>query len=260
MGKNFSVDSTLFKAKAKKLVKQLKLDENKVVREQAGLLAQLLAKMTPPFKTFPKMSGKPTYTTGGALGVGKKAVRAGFFAAVQRMGTDRKWKDKNMKSAIRRGDTAYIEERLKHMRGSVKHNMKVRKYSDSLRDKQRNNRGRVNRGTERVVMLSNKDVNAGLKRAVNNVGIAKASFATIAMQLGRPSAPAWISKHIGNPIKGKPSVSRNPARVRFTSSAKGLDVVTRRLKAIERFRMVAMVKRLEQLIRADAKKAGFKTR
>jgi len=259
MGKNFSVDSTLFKAKAKKLVKQLKLDENKVVREQAALLATLLAKMTPPFKAFPKMSGKPTYTTGGAMGVGKKAVRAGFFAAVQRMGTDRNWKDKNIKSAIRRGDTAYLEARLKHMRGSVKHNMKVRKYSDGLRDKQRNNRGRVNRGTERIVMLSNKDVNAGLKRAVNNVGIAKASFALAALRLGRPSAPAWISKHfskVNTPVK----VSRNPARVRFTSSAKGLDVVTRRLKAIERFRMVAMVKRLEQLIRADAKKAGFKTR
>lgn len=73
MAKNFSVDSTLFKAKAKKLVRKLKLDEPTVVREQAGLLAQLLSKVTPPFKSFPKMSGKPTYTTGGAMGVGKAA-------------------------------------------------------------------------------------------------------------------------------------------------------------------------------------------
>ena len=249
----------MFKAKAKKLVRQLKLDEPKVVREQAGLLAQLLAKVTPPFKSFPKMSGKPSYTTGGAMGVGKKAVRAGFFSAVTRMGTQRNWTDKKMKSAIRSGDTAYLEARLKHMKGSKKHNLKVRDYSDNLRDSQRNTRGRVNRGTQQIVMLQNKDVNAGLKRAMNNVGIAKASFALAALRLGRPKAPSWISKHFAK-VNTPVSVTRNPARVRFTSSAKGLDVTMRRLKAVERFRMVAMVKSLEALLKANAKKAGFKTR
>ena len=260
MPKNFTVDATLFKVKAKKLVKQLKLDENKVVREQAGLLAQLLAKVTPPFKSFPKMSGKPSYTTGGAMGVGKKAVRAGFYSAVQKMGTVSNWTDKGMRKAIRSGDTAYIQARLEHMKKSNKHGLKVRDYSDNLRERQRNTRGRVNRGTQPIVMLQNKDVNAGLKRAMNNVGIAKASFALIALRLGRPKAPAWISKHFGKPIKNAPIITKNPARVKFTSNAKGLDVTTRRLKAVERFRMVAMVKHLEALVRANAKKAGFKTR
>ena len=259
MPKNFTVDATLFKVKAKKLVKQLKLDENKVVREQAGLLAQLLAKVTPPFKSFPKMSGKPSYTTGGAMGVGKKAVRAGFYSAVKRMGTVSNWTDKGMRKAIRSGDTAYIQARLEHMKKSNKHGLKVRDYSDNLRERQRNTRGRVNRGTQPIVMLQNKDVNAGLKRAMDNVGIAKASFALAALRLGRPKAPAWIAKHFGK-VNTPVSVTRNPARVKFTSNAKGLDVTTRRLKAVERFRMVAMVKHLEALVRADAKKAGFKTR
>jgi len=259
MPKNFSVDATLFKVKAKKLVKQLKLDEPTVVREQAGLLAQLLAKVTPPFKSFPKMSGKPSYTTGGAMGVGKKAVRAGFYSAVKRMGTVSNWTDKGMRKAIRSGDTAYIQARLEHMKKSNKHGLKVRDYSDNLRERQRNTRGRVNRGTQPIVMLQNKDVNAGLKRAMDNVGIAKASFALAALRLGRPKAPAWIAKHFGK-VNTPVSVTRNPARVKFTSNAKGLDVTTRRLKAVERFRMVAMVKHLEALVRADAKKAGFKTR
>ena len=259
MPKNFTVDATLFKVKAKKLVKQLKLDEPTVVREQAGLLAQLLAKVTPPFKSFPKMSGKPSYTTGGAMGVGKKAVRAGFYSAVKRMGTVSNWTDKGMRKAIRSGDTAYIQARLEHMKKSNKHGLKVRDYSDNLRERQRNTRGRVNRGTQPIVMLQNKDVNAGLKRAMDNVGIAKASFALAALRLGRPKAPAWIAKHFGK-VNTPVSVTRNPARVKFTSNAKGLDVTTRRLKAVERFRMVAMVKRLEQLVKADAKKAGFKTR
>lgn len=259
MPKNFTVDATLFKVKAKKLVKQLKLDEPTVVREQAGLLAQLLAKVTPPFKSFPKMSGKPSYTTGGAMGVGKKAVRAGFYSAVKRMGTVSNWTDKGMRKAIRSGDTAYIQARLEHMKKSNKHGLKVRDYSDNLREKQRNTRGRVNRGTQPIVMLQNKDVNAGLKRAMDNVGIAKASFALAALRLGRPKAPAWIAKHFGK-VNTPVSVTRNPARVKFTSNAKGLDVTTRRLKAVERFRMVAMVKHLEALVRANAKKAGFKTR
>lgn len=260
MAKNFAVDSTLFKAKAKKLVKQLKIDEPKLVREQAGLLAQLLAKLTPPFKTFPKMKGNPMYTTGGAKGVGVKAVKAGFNSAVKRMGTVKSWTDKGIKAAIQRGDTAYIQKRLEYMKGSVKHGLRVRMYDDKMRNMQRNARGRVNKGTRPIVALQNADVNKGLKRAVNNVGIAKASFALAALRLGRPKAPPWISRHfskVSSPVK---MPTKNSPIARFSSSAKGLDVAARRLKSAERFRMVAMVKRLEFLVKADAKKAGFKTK
>jgi len=258
--KSFTVDQTLFRAQTQKLVRQLKLDESTVVREQGGLLATLLAKMTPPFKTFPKMQGKPVYTTGGALGIGKAAVKKDFFRSIKLMGTEKQWNDKGMKAAIVRGDTDYLQKRLTYMKGSVKQGLRVRHYNNGIRDAQRNTRGRINTGTQPIVMMNSPLIKKGLDRALNNVGIAKASFAFVAMQLGRPKAPDWISKHFGNPITGRPSVSRNPARVRFTSSAKGLDVVSRKLKAIERFRMVAMVKRLESLVRADAKKAGFKTR
>ena len=258
MAKNFTVDSTLFKVKAKKLVKQLKLDENKVVREQAGMFAQTLAKITPPFKKFPKYKGL-SYATSGALGVGQRAARAGFYSAVKRMGTVKNWKDEGMKDAIRRGDTAYIQKRLEYMKKSVKHNLRVRDYSDKLRNSQRNNRGRVNRGTQPIVMLTNADVTAGLKRAMDNVGIAKASFALAALRLGRPKAPTWISKHYSK-VNTPVSVTKNPARVTFTASAKGLDVVARKLREVERFRMQAMVQSLEQMVKHDAKMAGFKTR
>tara|TARA_R110002012_G_scaffold130733_3_gene283278 strand:- start:7856 stop:8638 length:783 start_codon:yes stop_codon:yes gene_type:complete len=257
--KAFSVDDTLYRAQAKRLVKQLKLDENVVVREQAGLLAQLLAKVTPPFKSFPKMSGKPSYTTGGALGKGNQAVKAGFNSIVKRMGTATKWKDKRIKAAIKAGDAAYLEKRLQHFKGSNKHGLKVRKYSNNLRNRQRNSKGRANKGTQPIVMLSNADVKKGQERAVKNVGIAKASFALAAIRLGRPSAPKWISRHFAK-VKTPVRITSSPASVSFTSKAKGLDVTMRRLKSVERFRMVAMVKRLESLIKADAKKAGFKTK
>ena len=260
MPKNFTVDATLFKVKAKKLVKQLKLDEPTVVREQAGLLAQLLCKVTPPFKSFPKMSGKPTYTTANAQRTGVAAVKADFDLVIKSIGTLKSWTSKRMKKAIRAGDTSYIKERLKYMKTSNKHNLDVFMYSDDLHNKKRNNRGRINRGSQPIVALKNADVNKGRRRAINKVGIAKASFAIIALRLGRPSPKGtWISRHFGK-VRNAPIITKNPARVKFTSNAKGLDVTTRRLKAVERFRMVAMVKRLEKLVKADAKKAGFKTR
>jgi len=165
-----------------------------------------------------------------------------------------------MKNAIKSGDVAYIQARLKHFKKSFKRGLDVRHYSDSLRNGKRNARGRINPSVRPTVMLKDKDIAAGRKRAMSNVGIAKASFAIVALRLGRPPPKGtWISRHFSK-VNTPVSVSRNPARVRFKSSAKGLDVVTRRLKAIERFRMVAMVKRLEKLVPADAKKAGFKTR
>jgi hypothetical protein len=259
MPKNFTVDDTLFRVQAKKLVKQLKLDEPTVVREQAGLMAQLQAKVSPPFKVFPKMSGKPTYATAAAQKTGVAAVKADFDNTVKSIGRQNSWNDKKMRSAVRRGDTVYIQTRLRHMKGSNKHNLNVRKFSKSLRNRQRNTRGRVNRGTQPIVMLSNADVNRGRKEAVNNVGIAKASFASVAVNLGRPSPPKWIARHFGK-VNTRPIITRSPASVTYTSNAKGLDVTTRRLKQMERFRMVAMVKRLEALVRHDAKKAGFQTR
>jgi len=258
--KNFSVDDTLYKAQAKKLVRELKLDEPKFVREQAGIFAQLLCKITPPFKSFPKMRGRPTYTTGGAQSQGKKAVRAGFFSAVQRMGNLSKWKSKSIRSAIRAGDTSKLTVIFANMKNSNKHGMKVRNYSDQLRNSKRNARGRVNRGTQPIVAITNADVNKGLKRAVNNVGIAKSSFALAALRLGRKSPPKWISKHfskVNTPVK-MPTAGSPIAR--FTSSAKGLDVTMRRLKDAERFRLKAMVLNLKSIVKANAKKAGFKTR
>jgi len=254
----FSVDDTLYRAQAKKLVRQLKLDETKFVNEQTGLLAQLFCKVTPPFKSFPKLSGKPTY--GGSVTIGRNAVKRDFFRAVQRIGKAASWKDKGIAKAIRTGDANYIEQRLKYMKGSNKQNLKVRKFDDRLHDSKRNARGRVNRNTLPTVALKNPDVNKGLKRALDRVGIAKASFAIAALRFGRPAPKGWISKQfrkVNTPVN---MATKSSPVASFTATAKGVDMASSRIKQVERFRMVAMVKRLEFLVKADAKKAGFKTK
>lgn len=258
MSKGFKIDTRHWNRKSRDIIKALKIDEPKFVKEQAGLLAELATKIAPPFASFPEMKGGG-YANKGAKGAGDKSVKSGFFAAVQRVGAVGSWKDKKIRKAIRAGDTAYLEQRFKYMKGSNKHQLEVKHYSDAERNKLRNKRGRVNRNTKPFVGLSTKDVNAGLKRAVSNVGIAKASLAKIAVRLGRKNPPKWISRHFSK-VNHTMTVSKNPSVIRFRTSAKGLDVVANNLRRIERFRLKAMEKRLESLVRENAKKAGFKVR
>lgn len=257
MGKNFTVDASLLMFKAKKFVKQLKLDEPKIVKDEAGMLAQSFASITPPFASFSKP--KLNYGTKKDIKKGERATLIGLNKSLRRIGNVNAWSDTKMKAAIRSGDVAYIENRLKHMKGSNKHNLRVQKYSDAARNKQRNNRGRVNRGTIPIVMIRDEDVQAGLDRAIARVGMAKAAFAKAAVLLGRKKPIALIVRHFSK-VRASFSISKNPSIVRFSVTTHGDSEAYRRRKQVERFRIVALVKRLEKMVRADAKKAGFKTR
>lgn len=257
MSKQFTVDDTLYRAKAKKLVRQLKLNEEQVLREQAGQLAELMTKVAPPFESFPKFSAG--YTNKGARQAGVDSVKSGFSRAVQGIGKLGGWKDKNIRKAIRAGDLAYLTQRFRYMKNSPKEGLTAKPYSDRERNRLRNRRGRVSSGTQPFVGVTDRDVKAGRRRAINNVGIAKASLAKVAVQLGRKSPPKWIYKHFSK-VTTRANFSRNPSIISFRANAKGLDVVERNAKRIERFRMKAMVKRLEALARAESKQAGFKVK
>jgi hypothetical protein len=259
MAKSFTVDDTRFRMQARNLIRKLKLDEPKVVKEQAGLLAQLQAKMTPPFKSFPAMKGRPTYATAGALAQGVKATTAGFFSAVKKVGSDRAWKSESIQKAIRSGNIQRLNAIFKNAKKSNKYGLEARRYTDNARNRKRDNRGRVNKGTAPFIGITTAAVNAGLDRAIKSVGIAKAAFAKAAYRLGRKSPPRWISRHFSK-IRTTVIFTKNPTRIKYTANAKGLDVVSRNLKRIERFRLQAMVARLKSLVRAESKKKGFRVR
>ena len=254
----FSVDDTLFRAQAKKLVKQLKLDETKFVREQAAIYAQTLCKITPPFVSWPNMK-KLTYGTAKDLAQGKKAATAGFYSIVKLMTADKQnWKSKSIRAAIKRGDTAYLENRLKYFKSSQKKNLKVRQYSDNRRNKQRDQRGRTFQNATPFVTISRAEANAGLKRAQDNVGLAKAVLAKAAIRLGRKGkAPVkGISRHLKN-VHAAVTVTKNPSTAGFTVKSHGLDVTARRLKEAESFRLKGMVLKLKRDLRARIKQNGF---
>ena len=276
MGKNFTVDSTLFKAKAKKLVKQLKIDEPTFVREQAALLARLLSKITPPFLDgkFPKMSGKG-YQGGGVKDVeaaGNRAIKKdlGRIFRIRERGYleflhDTTGKLKNIRQNLRtKKGVSYLVDIDEINYDSVPRAIKFhqsKRLSNGRTPRYKGDKG-IGRWRSRDVMWVTAEIwNAVFNAKAENVGMSKAAFASAAVQLGiKQKPPKYISRHILG--SGTRVIeSKNPSKVIIKAGAPGLAHVTKtKQKKVEKFRAVAMVKRLEQLIRADAKKAGFKTR
>lgn len=253
---NFSVDDTLFRAQAKKLVKKLKLDETKFVRDQAGMLAQNFASITPPFASY----GKPKLNYGSKKDIaqGVDATASGFFSIVKFISADQGWKDEGIKAAILRGDMNYLEARLQHMKRSKKRNIKVRHYSDNRRNKQRDARGRTYKNATPFATIDKESSIAGMNRAVDRVGMAKAILAKAAVRLGRKNPIRDIKRHFGK-VHASILVTKNPSTAGFTVKSHGLDQAVRRQKEVESIRLESMVKQLKQIVRANARKAGFKT-
>jgi|GEM_PF-2330153 len=275
MAKNFSVDSTLFKAKAKKLVKQLKLDEATVVREQAALMSKLLSKVTPPFLggKFPKMSGSG-YQGGRVKDVeaaGNRAIKKDLGRIFRIRGReyleflhDVTGRLKNVRRNLRtKKGVSYVVDVDEINYDSVSRAVRFHQSKRLKNGRTPEYKGDVGIGrwkSRDVMWVTEKIWNAVFEAKAKNVGMSKAAFASAAVQLGvKQKPPSYIKRHIAG-IGTTVSELKNPSRVTIRASAPGLSHTIRSLAKVERFRMEAMVKRMEKIIRADAKKAGFKTR
>ena len=267
----FSVDDTLYRAQAKKLVKKLKLDEEQFIKDQAGMFAQTLCKVVPPFKGSPKLSGKGY---GGNLASGKRAILSDMktMFRIREIGylqflADVTGKRRNIRQTLRTKtgrtyivDVDYInwssideamdfhEKQQRPSSGRAKHSGKGGKDP------------RIGRWTARDRMWITEEIWNKVRLTLwRRVGIAKSSLAKVAVKLGRPNPPKWILKHFDY-VYAPITITKNPTTVSFKVYEKGLEPAFRRMKEVERFRMVAMIKRLEALVKADVKKAGFETK
>jgi len=271
MPKDFSVDDTLFRAQAKKLVKQLKIDETKFVHEQAGMLAQTLCKVVPPFKTYPKLSSKG-YS--GHLASGKSAILSDMkiMFRIRKLGYLQFLEDvtgtrRNIRRTLKTSsgvpyvvDVDYIN--YNSVSEAMYFHVKQQKPS-SGRARHSGKHGhdpRIGRWTARDRMWITEEIWKRVRLTLwGRIGIAKASLAKVAVKLGRPLPAKWIRRHFDH-VYAPITTTKNPTTVSFTAYEKGLDKAFKQLPKVERFRMVAMVKRLEFLVKEDAKKAGFKTK
>lgn len=279
MSKNFSVDDTLYRAQAKKLVKQLKLDEEEFIREQGALYARAMSKATPPHAggRFPqlKKAGYQEGTIRETLSQAKSAIisdmntmfvvkSSGYLESVHDItGTLR-----NIRRTLTNGKgVKYVidvnEINYDSLNRALEWGYKMRRPSDGrARNKnQGSNDPRIGRWTARDRMWITPEIwKQVLKAKFDNVGMSKAAFATAAVQLGIKQKPPKYIKDMMYGQKTSVIMQENPTVVKIKASAPGLSHAARLAPQVERFRMIAMVKRLKFLVRANAKKAGFKVK
>ena len=271
-----SVDDTLFRAKAKKLLKKLKIDEHEFVKDQAAQLARTICKATPPFKdgVFPRLS-KGGYQQGSV----KDAVASGERAIKHDMGViyrqrsrdylqfiqDLTGKKRNIRRQLRtKSGKVYlvdvdvinftsVSEALKFHWQKRLPNGRVKNYRSGNKDSQ------IGRWQSRDVMWLTPDIWQKVFRTLSaNVGLSKAAFGKAASKLGiKQKPPKYIKKHFSK-VDTSVTITKNPSIVTIRGSAPGLEVPEKKLSQIKEIRSKAMVGRLKWLLRANAKKSGVK--
>lgn len=275
--KTFSVDDTLYRAQAKKLVKQLKLDETKFVKEQAALYCVLMSKVTPPFigGKFPELKGAASYQGGKA----KATEEAGKRAIKKDLGNIFRIREKGYLQFLHEttGRLSNIKQILRTKKGrpyvidvdEINYTSVAKALAFHRRKRLSTGRTPTYKGDKGIGRWKSRDVmwvtqeiwSAVFQKLSDNVGLSKAAFASAAVKLGaKKKPPRYIKKHLSK-VGTLVSVQTTPKTVvSITASAPGLNHALRVESKVRNFRMVAMVKRLKHIVRTEAKKAGFKTR
>jgi len=277
MAKNFSVDDTLYRAQAKKLVKLLKIDEKVFIKQQAALYARLMSKVTPPHPggKFPKLSGVGYQN--GSVAANKSQGRA---AIVGDMGThfviksagylktvhDITGKIRNIRRTLTNGKgIRYVidvdEINYDSLSRALKWDQDHRRASDgrAVNKDQGSNDPRIGRWTARDRMWITLDIWQAIMNAkFENIGMSKAAFASAAVQLGIPKGPpVYIRNHM--PGSGtRVTYAKEGMEISIRASAPGMPHAIRAEPRVRNFRTIAMVKGLERIVREISKKSGFR--
>jgi hypothetical protein len=267
MPKNFTVDDTLFRAQAKKLVKKLKIEETVFIREQAALYARLMSKMTPPFVggQIPRMSGK-----GYQGGSNDANLLQGRAAIIHDMNQQFYIRERGYLEFLHRITGKLKNIRRQHLtsKQGIKYIIDVAEINyDSpnrakkFAERHRNKRGRSVKLPKSERMWITKEIwQAVFVEKFLNIGLSKSAFASAAVKLAiKQKPPVWIRKHMSK-VGTRVTVQKNPSVVTITTSAPGLDHTARLEPKIRNFRLIAMVKRLEKLVTFEANKLGMKTK
>jgi hypothetical protein len=247
------VDDSTFQKRARKLAKKLGVDEYKFVKEQTGILAREVAKMTPPYATFPKLTGTSVGTA--------KDIKAGEWAV---------YNDIKKICFIVPNEVAERARRTTqggpiYRKGQIVSPGVISSISllSAWHKKNEGSNGRT------------KDLDVPLlpwvpeslfieyvKTMKRNVGIAKAAFWKAGDNLGaKGTAVAGIKRHAARASgNGKMKKTNKGPYGLIYGKADGLFHVFKHLPRLERNRLIKAVKRLEFTGRKAAKKSGFKVR
>ena len=248
------VDDSVFQQKARKLARKLGVDEHKIVKEQTGILAREVAKMTPPYAKFPSLF------KGTSVGTAKD-IKQGEWAV---------YNDLRKICFVVPDDVAnrthrYTKGGPVYRRGKIVAPRVIVNLGELATWHKRNedHKGRTrDLDVPHLPWMGENLFMKYVKSQQANVGIAKAAFYKASVQLGaKGAAVKGIKRHLvstsGNGRMAK--TSKGPYGL-ISGRAKGLWHVHRHLPQLERNRLIKAVKRLEYVNRQAVKNAGFKTR
>ena len=261
-------DDTLFRAQSRNLLRQLDIEEEPFIRGEAGLFAQTLAKVTPPFSGKPEMAGA-------GYGTQKQNRQAGENAILGDMRNIFEVRDRGYLEFLHQttGTLTNVRRTLRKKDGTPylvdvdEINYTSTRRALNFHESKRNSRGRtpeyrgdntIGRWQPRDAMWITREIwNEVYSMLKLRVGWSKAQLAEAAVALGRPRPGKWVSRHMR---MAQVTTTSNPAVVTFRANGPGLDVPARLKGSVERFRITGMRMKLERMVKREAKSAGFVNR
>lgn len=261
MAVKVKVDSNLLKVKIRKLLRKTKKTEKEFVKEQASLMAETIVRATPPFVNYRPFKGSM-----GTLADFKKG-RSAVIADMLRVFSIRS--EGFIKYLLRRFKTEdNIKGTIHGSRGAFEiesplvtlNTAKARRFYESKR--LANGRPTFNNSGNRwkgEAFISKEIFDRILKDKIDNLGIAKASFAKAVLKLNpKKKANKWIKKHFNRVNTSVIENSTKGYKITINASAKGLQYVTNKINYFAFKRIQIAEKRLKHQYRKTIRKSGFR--
>ena len=251
--KDVDIDDSVFQKRARILAKKLGKDEKEFIRQQTGILAREVARFTPPFASFPKLTNSASVGTSKDMQAGKWAmfIDIAQICTVKEKGVITKAKKSWGSGPIIYGKGKVIAKGIIDDAGSL--------HAWHNANQGANNRTKPLSGSNRY-WVSAPVFKKYVKDQQANVGTAKAAFYKAAMALGaKVTAPALVKKNIMNSVgTGTVKKESKGSKGTITGRAGGLFHTNRHLPMLRKNRLIKAVKRGEFLMRKAAKDSSFK--
>jgi len=252
MAKGFEFDDTIFRQRVAALARNLGADEGDFVKQQTGILAREVARFTPPFASFPKLSTSSSVGTSKDMQAGKWAIYIDIaqICTVKEKGEITKAKKSWGSGPIIYGSGLVVSRGIIDDAGAL--------HAWHTANQGLNNRTRPLTGPNRY-WVSAPVFKAYVKEQQANVGTAKAAFYKAALQLGATvTAPAIVKNNLMNSVgTGKLTKQSGGSKGIILGRAGGLYHTTKHLPMLRKNRLIKAVKRGEYLMRQAARDSNF---
>ena len=245
------IDTSVFHKRVRALAKKLGKNEKEFVKQQTGLLAREVSRMTPPYASFPKLSN--TASVGSAKDI--KAGKGAILGDMLKICTTRKSPTIRWAKKTFNGGPVVFEKQV--AAGVITTEAELHAWH--RRHTNIRNRTWTLAFNERC-WVAPVVLNKYLKKEYQRVGNAKATFYKVAVSLGaKVTAPPNVKKNAPRASgSGKITKGARGTVGIIKGKSGGLYHVIRHLPMLRKNRLIKALKRGEFVMKKAAKDADFK--